>query len=563
MKRGVLIAILVIVIIVVILFLMGGFIYLQFTQEPYIPNNAYLKINLKGEIVDCEQGVFSKTLTVKDLWYHLARAKKDFRIKGILLKINPLHTGYAKVADIGAMIKDFRSSGKKVYAYLEGGGLKEYLLATHADKVYLFAGGELFLNGLSAQAMFLKKSLSKLGIKGEFYHIGNYKTAADMFTEEEMTPYHQESLQKLLDDIYNSTLDTIAQNRKLDQNVLKQMIENEPPTNQEFKKAGLVDDVLYEDEILSDSKDKYQWVKFKTYKETTAPLPFSGGSVITVIFTSGEIHMGESGSQSITGNRVMGSDTVVKQLRYARKNPLVKAVVLRVDSPGGSPFASDAIRREAEITMKEKPVIISMSDLAASGGYMISMSSSKIFALPQTLTGSIGVVGGKFVLKDLYEKIGVKKVTLKTSPHADMFSDYREFSQKEQKIYVSIMKRIYDFFVEKVSIGRKMSPEKIEEVAQGRVWTGKTALTHGLVDQMGGLNAAINEAAKLAKLPEKDGFRVRIYPRDKTVWDLISDLVGANAEKLNSNITTTIQEKIRMAQDFFPALILPYQVQIR
>jgi protease-4 len=228
MKKGVLITILVIVIFLIFLALVGGYIYMQFTREPYIPKNSVLRIDMSGPIVDVDQAVLSTSLSIKDLWYHIKRAKIDPRIKGIVLKIGYMKTGVAKIEDIGRLIKDFRKSGKKVVAYIEGGGIKEYYLSTFADKIYVFKGGYLFLKGLAAEAVFLKNTLNKLGIQAQLFHIGEYKTAANMFTREQMTPHHKESLERLLQDIYTSILEGIAKNRNLDIDPVKKIIEESP-----------------------------------------------------------------------------------------------------------------------------------------------------------------------------------------------------------------------------------------------------------------------------------------------------------------------------------------------
>ena len=215
MKRGILIAILVIVIFVIFLVLLGGFIYLQFQQEPYIPENSILKIELSGKIIDSDESVLSGATTIRDLFFHISRAKIDDRIKGIFLKLSCIRSGFSKIEDIGRIIQDFRKSGKKVYAYIECGGLGEYYLATFADKIYVFKGWDMYLRGLASESIFLKTTLTKLGIKAEMLQIGEYKTASNMFTQNEMTPAHRESLGKLLDDIYGSVLQGIASKRNI------------------------------------------------------------------------------------------------------------------------------------------------------------------------------------------------------------------------------------------------------------------------------------------------------------------------------------------------------------
>jgi protease-4 len=568
MKKGVLITILVIVIFLVFLALLGGYIYMQFTREPYIPKNSMLEIDLNGPIVDVDQSVLSTTLSIKDLWYHIKRAKIDPRIKGIVLNISYIKTGLAKIEDLGRLINDFKKSGKKVIAYIESGGIKEYYLSTFADKIYLFKGGYLFLKGLAAEAVFLKNTLDKLGIQAQLFHIGEYKTAVNIFTQEQMPPPHKESLERLLEDIYASTLAGIAKNRHLDIEAVKKIVEESPITNQAYLEAKLIDDILYKDEIFGNEKEDDITVSFDIYKETKSPRPYDGIKKIMVIFASGEIHQGKSGSKSLFGDEVMGSDTVVEYLKSARKNRFVKAVVLRVDSPGGSALASDAIRREAEQVAKEKPLVISMADLAASGGYWLSMSTPHVMALPQTITGSIGVIAGKFILKDLYDKIGVNKEIVKTSKYADMFWDNREFNQEEQDKMMTMIEHMYQLFLEVVSKSRHMNTEEVDKIARGRVWAGATAFNLKLVDKLGGLDEAINEAKKLANIPPEDEIGIQIYPRKKSFLDVVFELMGAKAKTQGPTIDVDVdpiqqlETKLNMYKKFFPAYLMPYQISI-
>mgnify|MGYP001140575357 CR=1 FL=1 len=558
MKKGVLIAILVLVLIIVFLVLTVGYVYMQFTREPYIAENSILKIDLTGEIVDSDDSFFSKKYSIRDLWYHVQRAKHDKRIKGIMLKISYLQTGYAKIEDVGRIFADFRQSGKKVVAYIEGGELKEYFLATFADKVFAFNGASLILNGLAAEAIFLKETFAKIGIRAEYYHIGKYKTAANMFTEEGLTPAHEESLQKLIDDIFEAVLQKIALNRNIDKEVVRRQVEDFSFTCDGYVKAKLIDKLLYEDEVIKEFSGDCKLLDFNIYKETTSPLPYLGRDRVAVIFASGEIRSGHSGGQALLGGSVLGSDTLGGQLRAVSKNPMVKAVVLRVDSPGGSPFASDAIRREAELLIEKKPLVISMSDVAASGGYQISLSSSKTLALPETITGSIGVLGGKFIFKELYKKIGIKKATLKTTQYADWFSDYRPFSNDEKTKLMGLMRNIYDSFVGMVAKSRKLKVEEVEEIAQGRVWSGQAALELNLVDQAGGLLDAIAEAKKLAGIPPEQKVGVSIYPRKKSLWDMVNEYIGSQG----GNPLLHIKTELNMYKKFFPALLMPYKLQI-
>ena len=561
MKRGALIALLVIIVILLGLFIIGGFIYLQFNQEPFIPEKAYLKIELSGPLADTAPNRFpsisSAAISIQDLWFQLERAAIDERIKGVLLRISYLETGFAKIEEIGRLLKNFSRTKKPVMAFIIDGGLKEYYLASFADKVIMFKGGSLSISGIAAEALFLKKTLSKLGVQADFFHIGDYKTGSNTFSEDHMTPEHRESMQSLIDDLYRTVIAGIATNRKLDAREVKKVLDQSPLAQEEYVKAKLLDSLGYEDELHALLKTQYPEVSLKIYAKTSAPLPFNGAKKIAVIFAAGEINMGRSGGQSLLGGDVLGADTLAEQLRQARNNFAIKAVVLRVDSPGGSAVASDVILREAELLAQKKPLIISMSDLAASGGYWISMSAQKIFALPETITGSIGVYGGKFVLKGLYDKLGIDKEIVKTSEFAGMYSDYQPFSDREKQKVMADMQGIYNEFLKKVAGNRKMAIAEVDKIARGRVWSGQAALGLRLVDGLGGLNEAIAEAKKLARIPLAEKTGVRIYPQKKSFWEMLFDLADVKAQN-----PLDVKARLEVYKRFFPAMVMPFLINL-
>ncbi len=560
MKRGALIVLLVVIVILLGLFIIGGFIYLQFNQEPYIPDKAYLKIDLSGSLADTAPKRFpafsSATISIQDLWYQLARAAVDERIKGVLLRISYMETGLAKIEEVGRLLKDFSRSKKPVLAFIVDGGLKEYYLASFADKIFMFKGGMLSISGIGAEAVFLKNTLSKLGVQAEIFHIGDYKTASNTFSEDHMTPAHRESMQSLIDDLYRAVIAGIAANRKLDAGEVKKLIDQSPLAQEEYVKAKLIDRLGYEDELHGLFKAQYPEVSFRTYAKTTSPLPFSGVKKIAVIFAAGEINMGRSGGQSLLGGDVLGADTLAGQLRQARNNYAVKAVVLRVDSPGGSAVASDIILREAELLAKKKPLVISMSDMAASGGYWISMSAQKILAWPETITGSIGIISGKFVLKGLYDKLGITKEIVKTTEFAGMYSDYKPFSQREKAKVLADMQVIYNEFLKKVAGNRKLALAEVDKIARGRVWSGQAALDLRLVDGLGGLNEALAEAKKLAHIPPAEKVGVRIYPQKKSFWDMLFELADVQAQN-----PLDIQARLQIYKRYFPAMAMPFAIK--
>jgi protease-4 len=560
MKRGALIALLVIIVIVIGLFLLGGFIYLQFNQEPYVPQKAYLKIELSGPIAETSPtrfpGMSSGALSIHDLWFHLERAARDERIKGVLLRVQYLETGFAKVEEIGRLLKRFARSKKPVVAFVVDGGLKEYYLASFADKVILFKGGALSVSGIAAEAIFLKNTLSKLGVQADILHIGDYKTAPNTFTEERMTPTHRESTQALIDDLYQAVIEGIAANRRLDAADVKKILDRSPLPQEEYVRAKLVDALGYEDDLFHSLPATYPEVDFKSYAKTSSPLPFSGSKKIAVIFASGEINMGRSGGQSLFGGDVLGADTLAWQLRQARNNYAVKAVVLRVDSPGGSAVASDVILREAELLAQKKPLVLSMSDMAASGGYWISLSAHKIFAEPETITGSIGVFSGKFVLKGLYDKIGVNKEIVRTSEFAGMYSDYQLFTAGERQKVMADMEHIYGEFLKKVAANRKMSVADVDKIASGRVWSGRAAMRLRLVDGLGGLTDALEEARKLARIPLSEKFGVRIYPQKRSFLEMIFEMADVKAQN-----PLDVQARLKPYERFFPAMAMPFALR--
>ncbi len=560
MKRGALITLLVIIIILLGLFLLGGFIYLQFTQEPYVPEKAYLKISLGGPLAETAPnrfpGMSSGAFSIHDLWYQLERAARDERIRGILLRVQYLDTGFAKVEEIGRLLKKFTASKKPVAAIVVDGGLKEYYLASFANKVIMFRGGMLSVSGIGAEALFMKNTLSKLGVQADIIHIGDYKTAPNTFTEERMTPAHRESTQALIDDLYQAVIAGIAANRKLDPLAVRKVLDRSPLPPEEYLKAGLLDSIACEDDLFKLMPKTLPEVEFRTYAKTRSPLPFSGSKKIAVIFASGEINMGRSGGDSLFGGDILGADTLAGQLRSARNNSAVKAVVLRIDSPGGSAVASDVILREAELLAQKKPLVISMSDVAASGGYWISLAAHKIFAHPETITGSIGVFSGKFVLKGFYDKIGITKEILTTSEYAAMYSDYQPFSENERRKVLAEMEHIYAAFLKKIAANRRMSVADVEKIARGRVWSGSSALKLRLVDGLGGLSDALEEARKLARIPKSERFGVRVYPQKKSFFEMIFELAGAKAKN-----PLDVKAQLQAYRRFFPAMAMPFALR--
>ena len=524
-------------------------IWLAFrTPEPTIRDNSVLVLRVAGALPDyTPDDPFKKYFGGPDqsltgLVMQFKKAKVDKRIKGILLDVNMSGVGWGKAEEIRDAITDFRSSGKPVYAYIEFGLNKEYYIATAADKIIVPPPGELFINGFAAEVMFFRGSLDKLGIYPDIYQIGKYKTAANMFTQKEMTEAHKQFMDELVDDLYGRYLNTIAQARHKSYDEVRTLIDNAPYNADEAKKAGLIDDAMYRDEVETMLKKQFGQkesepliaVRGSEYRDVSPEsLGLNKGERIAVIYASGEIGSGSS-QNSPSGDQSIGSDTVAKALNDAAADKTIKAIVLRVDSPGGSGLASDIIWRAVETANQKKPVVVSMSDVAASGGYYISASARKIIAQPSTITGSIGVLAGKPVMRGFYDWLGISNQYVMRGKTAGMFRETEKFSDEERvKFEEWIKTTYYRDFVPKVAKGRGKDAQYVDSVAQGRVWTGGQAKDKGLVDEFGGLDRAIDVAKQLANIPADKGVERVILPYPTT---FLQQLLSGGGENANTEI---------------------------
>jgi protease-4 len=516
--------------------------------EPTIRDNSVLSLRVVGSLPDyTPDDPFKKIFGGPDqsltgLVMQFKKAKVDKRIKAIMLEVNMSGVGWGKAEEIRDAITDFRSSGKPVYAYVEFGLNKEYYIATACDKIIVPPPGELFINGLAADVMFFRGSLDKLGIYPDIYQIGKYKSAGDMFTQKQMTDAHREYINSMLDDLYGRYVNAIAQARHKTPDEVRTLIDNAPYGAAKAKEAGLVDDVLYKDDVEKQFKkllgykdtDQFVAVRGVDYRDVEPEsLGLNKGEKIAVIYASGEIGSGTS-QNSPSGDQSIGSDTVAKALNDAAADKSLKAIVLRVDSPGGSGLASDIIWHAVEAANQKKPVVVSMSDVAASGGYYISASAAKIIAQPSTITGSIGVVAGKPVMRGFYDWLGISNEYVLRGKNAGMFRETEKFSDDERAKFEEWIKTTYyQDFVPKVAKGRGKDAQYIDSIAQGRVWTGGQAKERGLVDDFGGLDKAIEVAKQLAKIPADKGVERVILPYPTT---FLQELLNGGGENSNTQI---------------------------
>ncbi|HEX6648442.1 MAG TPA: signal peptide peptidase SppA [Pyrinomonadaceae bacterium] len=516
--------------------------------EPSIRDNSVLTLRVAGSLPDYSPddpfkrffGGPDQSLT--GLVMQFKKAKVDKRIKAVLLDVNMSGVGWGKAEEIRDAIADFRSSGKPVYAYIEFGLNKEYYIATACDKIIVPPPGELFINGLAADVMFFRGSLDKLGIYPDIYQIGKYKTAGDMFTQKKMTEAHKQYIDEMLDDLYGRYINAIAQARHKTPDEVKALIDNAPYNAEQAKTAGLIDDTMYRDEVEKQFKkllgykdtDTFVAVRGSEYRDVSPEsLGLNKGERIAVIYATGDIGSGSS-ENSPSGEQSIGSDTVSKALNDAAADKSIKAIVLRVDSPGGSGLASDIIWRSVETANQKKPVVVSMSDVAASGGYYISASAAKIVAQPSTITGSIGVLAGKPVMRGFYDWLGISNEYVLRGKNAGMFRETEKFSDDERAKFEDWIKTTYyRDFIPKVAKGRNKDVQYIDSVGQGRVWTGAQAKDRGLVDDFGGLDKAIEVAKQLAKIPGDKGVERVILPYPTT---FLQELMNGGGENSNTEV---------------------------
>ncbi len=516
--------------------------------EPSIRDNSVLTLRVAGPLPDYSpDDPFKKIFggpeqSLSGLVMQFKKAKVDKRIKAILLDVNMSGVGWGKAEELRDAITDFRSSGKPVYAFIEFGLNKEYYIATACDKIIVPPPGQLFINGLAADVMFFRGSLDKLGIYPDIYQIGKYKSVGDTFTQKQMTDAHREYINSLLDDLFNRYVNAIAQARHKTPDEVRALIDNAPYNAIKAREAGLIDEALYRDDVEKQFKkmfgyketDAFVAVRGSDYKDVSPEsLGLNKGERIAVIYASGDIGSGSS-QNSPSGDQSIGSDTVAKALNDAAADKSLKAIVLRVDSPGGSGLASDIIWHAVEAANKQKPVVVSMSDVAASGGYYISASASKIIAQPSTITGSIGVVAGKPVMRGFYDWLGISNEYVLRGKTAGMFRETEKFSDEERvKFEEWIKTTYYQDFVPKVAKGRQKDPQYIDSIAQGRVWTGQQAKDRGLVDEFGGLDKAIEVAKQLAKIPADKGVERVILPYPQT---FLQQLMSGSNENANTQV---------------------------
>ena len=515
------------------------FLYFLTARGPSIPDRATLVVRTGGELLERQpddvvgQVLGRDAASLRGYVESLRKAKRDPRIAAVLLRPTALDTPFwGKLQELREAILDFRQSGKPVVAYLEYGGDREYYLASAADQVFLLPTSPLDLTGIATYEMFLRGTLDRIGAYPDFLRIGAYKTAPNQLTEREFTPAHREMTGALNRDLYDQLVGGIAEARRKNVEEVRRLLDEGPFTPELAHRAGLVDGLAYLDQLddrvaaLKENVAARELLEESAYQRVSAEaVGIRPQSRIAILYVSGVIVSGRS-TYDVVNGPTAGSDTVVEQLQRIREDDSIRAIVVRVDSPGGSSVASDVIWRELMITRDanpSRPLVVSMSDLAASGGYYVSMPGHVIVAQPATLTGSIGVFGGKFVLAGTMEKLGITTETVSSGRNATIYSPVEPFTPDQRAKLMDYMDDFYQGFVEKAAASRRMRPEAIDAVAQGRVWTGRQAREHGLVDALGGLDRAVAIAKERAQIPADEDVELVTYPPRRTLYEALAE----------------------------------------
>jgi len=552
-----------------VLFLFVVLMFWAAWKPQRLGSNSVLVIDADGSIEEQPPASFLDSLTgnsvlvLHDYLDAIDSARNDPRISGIVVRIAPLSTGWAKLEEIRAHLLRFRTSHKPSICYFgyDGIGNPEYYLASACEQIWLVPSNSVSIRGMMAEALFFRGTLEKLKIVPQFYHIAEYKTAYNMFTEKKFTPPHREEVESVLRSVYNQYVTESAGARGIDRAEFESFVNAGPLLASDAVEDKIVDRLGYWDQVQDYFKSQHHgWnpISLNRYRGFLKDDGI-GGPKIAVVHATGLIVSGES-QTTPGGGFVMGGDSVASDLRDARNDSSIRAIVLRVDSGGGSVVASEVIRREVELAQGRKPVVVSMSDVAASGGYWIATPAAKIIADANTITGSIGVLTGKLNLSGLYNLLGVSSDYVATSDNATLFSDQQNFTPAQEAYIKKSLDETYTQFTQGVAKGRKMTVEAVEKIAKGREWSGAQGKDLGLVDEIGGFDRAIAVAKELANIPANESVHIVRFPEKK---NLIQELLEREQDQLTQSrsLEETVRRIIGM-MDPVQARV-PYELHIR
>ncbi len=513
-------------------------------HEPALPDAIVLDLDLKGPLAEAGTarlgGLLGHETTLREVLDTLERGRRDPRVKGMLARFGGDGIGFAQAQELRAAVERFRASGRFAIAFAEaygdsGSGNKSYLLASAFDEVWLQPLGLLSLTGLSAQVPFVRDALDMLGIQPQLMQREEYKSLADTFTKTGFTPANREMTEALLGDLTSQVVDGVAKSRRLAPDAVRAAMERAPLLDQEAVEAKLVDRLGYADEAKAEALRRAgapagaDTVEPREYLDI-AGAAYDSGPTIALIHATGTITSGKSDKPGV-GEVTAGAETIVQAIEDAVDDPDVKAILFRIDSGGGGVTASETIRHAlTKARQSGKPVIASMGDTAASGGYWIALAAERIVASPGTITGSIGVVAGKMSLNGLSDRLGVHWGIVDTARNAGMWSPLRPFSPSEEERLAALIDASYATFLSRVAEARHLTPEQARAAAKGRVWTGAQARQLGLVDDLGGVEAALDLAKQAAKLPVDAPVTLTTFPRPKSVIQEIRDIASGKGD---------------------------------
>jgi protease IV len=545
-----------------------------------LASNSVLVVDAFGEIVEQHAPDFfsafsgEKIPVLHDYLDGIDAARHDSRIAGLVVRIGPLATGWGKLEEIRSHLIAFRKSGKPSICYLgyDGAGNPEYYIASACQQVWLVPTNPVNIKGMMAQALFLRGTLDKLKVVPEYYHVAEYKTASNLFTEKKFTPQHKEEVEGLLHGIYGQYLTDASMGRGMDRAKFEALVNRGPLSSSEALETKLVDRLGYWDQVqnyFAEHGRGWRPVPLARYRQFNDSSSLFASRKIAVVTATGLIVSGTS-QTTPGGGSVMGGDSVAADIRRARKDSSVRAIVLRIDSGGGSVVGSEVIRREVELAKGEKPVIVSMSDVAASGGYWIAAPANKIVADPDTITGSIGVLIGKLNVSGLYNLLGLSTDFVATSDNATLFSAQQNFTPAQREYIQKMLKETYAEFTKGVASGRNMTVEAVDKIGKGRVWTGAQAKQIGLVDELGGLDRSIEVAKQLAHIPAGESVGILRLPEEKTIFqvlfererDQLTEGRWLGARAFDPATLDKILQEIAAAMDPVQARI-PFELHIR
>ncbi len=526
-----------------------------------LPPKVVLQVDLnKGVTESAPEDFFAELETgdrvvLHDLTRTLDRAAKDERVTAVVARLSGGSMGMATAQEIRDAVANFRKSGKRAVLYSEsigefGSGTIAYYVASAFSHVWLQPSGDVMLTGFMLESPFLAGTFEELGVQAQFGSRHEYKSATEMFTRKGFTEPSRENLQQLMNSWYGQVVDGIAQGRRIAPEKVRLLVDSAPLQADAALQAGLVDTLGYWDEMeASVTEGGAKMVKLADYLAAVGP-ELQGGAKVAVIHGIGPVQGGESKFHPMADGAVMGADTVAKGFRQAIEDKEVKAILFRVSSPGGSYIASDTIWREVKRAREAgKPVVVSMGDMAASGGYFVAMPANKVVANPGTITGSIGVFAGKLVLTDFWKKIGVSWDGVGRGENADMWSMNQPFSEAAWAKMDEMLDRIYDDFTTKAAAGRGLDPEQMDQLARGRVWTGADAKQLGLVDELGGMSTALKVLRAEAGLRADQDIDLVRFPEPKSPFEALKDLVSGSGSPIAARLALAQDPRVVRALD--------------